>query len=332
MVFFRRQLLQLAAATALLNAASRRAGAERYPSRPVRWIVPMAAGNPPDLTARLISQWLSERLGQPFVIENRPGAGGTIGIEALVRAQPDGYTLLTLAPSSVINATLFAAQYAKLNFHIIRDVAPVAAVTTQAQVMVANPNLPTKTLPEFISYAKNNPTKINMASGGIGSGQHVAGELFKMMAGVNMVHVPYRSSASAIADLIGGQVHVMFTSPVGLLNLINDGKLRALGVTTLSSSNALPGVPPVGNFVPGYEVTSWFGVGVAANSPIEVVSKLNGEINVALDDPRIRRRISEMGATPFVTSPEEFSNFVTDETLKWAEVIKFAGLKNSSSK
>ena len=287
----------------------------------------MAAGNPPDIVARSMAQWLSERLGQPFVIENRPGAGGTIGTEAVVRAPADGHTLLTMAPSSAINATLFSALYEKLNFNVVRDIAPVATFTRQAQVMVVNPSVPARTVPEFIAYAKANPGKINMASNGIGTGQHVAGELFKMMTGVDMVHVPYRGGASAIADLIAGQVQVMFTSPFGLIEYISAGKLRALAVTTVTRSEALPDVPPVGDFVPGYEVISWFGVGAPTNTPAEIVDKLNREINAALADARMKARISDMGATPFVSSPADFGKFIADETEKWAKVIKFAGLK-----
>jgi tripartite-type tricarboxylate transporter receptor subunit TctC len=323
----RRQFLQLAAGAAALPAMSRVACAQAYPTRPVRWIVPMAAGNPPDVVARLLGQWLAERLGQPFVIENRPGAGGTIGTEAVVRAPADGHTLLTMAPSSAINATLFAPRYEKLNFNVVRDIAPVATFTRQAQVMVVNPSLPAKTVPEFIAFAKANPGKITMASNGIGTGQHVAGELFKMMAGIDLVHVPYRGGASAIGDLVAGRVQVMFTSPFGLIEYVRAGKLRALAVTTATRSEALPDVPPVGDFVPGYEVIAWFGVGAPANTPIEIVDKLNKEINVALVDPGMKARISDMGAAPFVSSPASFRDLIADEVKKWAKVIRFAGLK-----
>jgi tripartite-type tricarboxylate transporter receptor subunit TctC len=323
----RRRFLQLAAGATALPALSRVACAQAYPTRPVRWVVPMAAGNPPDIVARLVGQWLSERIGQPVVIENRPGAGGTIGTEAVVRAPADGHTLLTLAPSSTINATLFSARYEKLNFNLVRDIAPVATFTRQAQVMVVNPSVPAKTVPEFIAYAKANPGKLTMASNGTGTGQHVAGELFKMMTGVNMVHVPYRSGASAIADLIAGRVQVIFTSPVGLIEHISDGKLRALAVTTAARSEALPDVPPVGDFVPGYEVIAWFGVGAPGNTPVEIVDRLNREINAALADPRMKARISSMGAAPFISSPTEFAKLIADEVKKWAKVIKFSGLK-----
>jgi tripartite-type tricarboxylate transporter receptor subunit TctC len=323
----RRRVLQLAAGAAVLPAVSRGAWAQAYPLRPVHWIVPFGAGNPPDIVTRVIAQWLSERLGQPFVIENRPGAGGTIATEALARAPADGHTLLTMAPSSAINATLFAPRYEKLNFNVVRDIAPVATFTRQAQVMVVNPSLPAKTVPEFIAFAKANPGKITMASNGIGTGQHVAGELFKMMAGINMVHVPYRVGAPAIADLIAGQVQVMFTSPFGLIEHIRAGKLRALAVTTATRSEALPDVPPVGDFVRGYEVIAWFGVGAPANTPIEIVDKLNKEINVALVDPGMKARMADLGAAPFISSPTEFTKLIADEVEKWGKVIKFAGLK-----
>jgi tripartite-type tricarboxylate transporter receptor subunit TctC len=327
MKFHRRRFLQLAAGAAALPAGSRLATAQAYPTRPVHWIVPFGAGNPPDIVTRAIAQWLSERLGQPFVIDNRPGAGGTIATEALARAPADGHTLVTMAPSSAINATLFAPRYEKLNFNVVRDIAPVATFTRQAQVMVVNPSLPAKTVPEFIAFAKANPGKISMASNGIGTGQHVAGELFKMMAGINMVHVPYRGGASAIADLVAGQVQVMFTSPFGLIEYIRTGKLRALAVTMATRSEALPDVPPVGDFVPGYEVIAWFGVGAPMNTPAEIVDTLNKQINAALADPKMKARISDMGAAPFVSSPAEFAKLVADEVEKWGKVINFAGLK-----
>jgi tripartite-type tricarboxylate transporter receptor subunit TctC len=323
----RRRFLQLAAGAATLPAVGRGARAQAYPLRPAHWIVPFAAGNPPDIVTRAIAQWLSERLGQPFVIENRPGAGGTIATEALARAPADGHTLLTMAPSSAINATLFAPRYERLNFDVVRDIAPIATFTRQAQVMVVNPSLPAKTVPEFIAFAKANPGKITMASNGIGTGQHVAGELFKMMAGIDMVHVPYRGGTSATADLVAGQVQVMFTSPFGLIELIRTGKLRALAVTMATRSEALPDVPSVGDFVPGYEVIAWFGVGASMNTPAEIVDKLNKQINAALADPKMKARISDMGAAPFVSSPTEFTKLVADEVEKWGKVIKFAGLK-----
>jgi tripartite-type tricarboxylate transporter receptor subunit TctC len=319
----RRRFLDLAAGAAALPALSRIAKAQAYPTRPVRWIVPFPAGGPTDTLARPIAQWLSERLGQPFVIDNRPGAGTNIGTEAVVRAAADGYTLLLIAPSSAINATL----YDKLSFNFVRDIAPVATITRQSQVMVVNPSLPAKTVPEFIAYAKANPGKINMASSGIGTGQHVAGELFKMMTGVNMVHVPYRGGAAAITDLIAGQVQVMFTSPLGLIEYIRAGKLRALAVTTATRSEALPDLPPVGDFVSGFETTAWFGVGAPMNTPTEIVDKLNKEFNAALADPRMKARISDLGAAPFVGSPADFGKLIADETERWAKVVKFAGIK-----
>jgi tripartite-type tricarboxylate transporter receptor subunit TctC len=318
----RRNFLRLAAAAAALPAVARLAKAQAYPTRPVRWVVPYAAGAS-DVLARLMARRLSEQLGQQFVIENRPGGGTNIGTESVVRAPADGYTLLLIGPSSTINATL----YDNLNFNFVRDIAPVAAMTHQAQVMVVNPTFPAKTVPEFIAYAKANPGKINMASVGVGSGQHLAGELLNMMTGIDMVHVPYRGGAPAITDLIGGQVQVMFTSPFGLIESIRAGKLRAIAVTTATRSEALPDVPPVGDFVPGFEVTSWFGVGAPKNTPTEVVDMLNRQFNAALSDPGIKARLSDTGAAPFVSSPAEFGKFIADEIEKWAKVIKFAGLK-----
>jgi len=319
----RRQFLCLAASAAALPAVSRAAWAQAYPSRPVRWIVPFPPGGPSDTLARPMAQWLSERLGQPFVIDNRPGAGTNIGTEAVVRAPADGHTLLLISPSNAINATL----YEKLNFSFVRDIAPVATITRQSQVMVVNPSFPAKTVPEFIAYAKANPGKINMASAGTGTGQHLDGELFKMMSGVDMVHVPYRGGAPALTDLIAGQVQVMFTSPLGLIEYIRAGKLRALAVTTATRSEALPDVPPVGAFLPGFEAPAWFGVGAPMNTPTEIVDKLNNEFNAALADPRMKARISDMGAAPFVSSPADFGRLIADEIEKWAKVVKFAGLK-----
>jgi tripartite-type tricarboxylate transporter receptor subunit TctC len=308
----RRQFLHLAAVAALPRVA--RAGT--YPTRPVRIVVGFAAGGQQDIVARLMGQWLSERLGQQFIIENRAGAGGNIGTETVVRAPADGHTLLLFGPSGVINATNF-----------VRDIAPVAALTRQAQVMVVNPSFPAKTVSEFIAYAKANPGKINMASAGIGTGQHLTGELFKLMTGINMMHVPYRGGAPAITDLIAGQVQVTFASPLGLIEYIEAGKLRALAVTTATRSEALPDVPPVGDFVPGFEVTTWFGVGAPMNTPIEIVDRLNKEFNAALTYPGIKARISSMGATPFVGSSADFGKFIADEIEKWSKVVKFAGIK-----
>lgn len=318
----RRRLLQLAAGAVALPITSRFARAQAYPMRPVRWIVPYGAGAS-DVLARLMARWLSEHLGQQFVIENRPGGGTNIGTEAVVRAAADGYTLLLMAPSGTINATL----YDNLSFSLVRDIAPVASITRQPQVMLVHPSFPAKTVPEFIAYAKAHPGKINLASVGVGSGQHLAGELFNMMTGIKMVHIPYRGGAPAITDLIGGQVHVMFTSPFGVIESIRAGKLRAIGVTTATRSDALPEVPCVGDFVPGFEVTSWFGVGAPKNTPIEIVDKLNRHFKAAVSDPEIKSRLSDTGAAPFVNSPTEFGKFIADEIEKWAKVIKFAGLK-----
>jgi tripartite-type tricarboxylate transporter receptor subunit TctC len=323
MKFSRRQFLHLAAGAAALPALSRIARAQAYPSRPVRLIVSVASGGPTDMLARLMGHWLSERLGQPFVIENRPGAGGNIGTEAVVRAPADGYTLLMVTSSSAINATL----YEKLNFNFIRDIVPVASIIRAPNVMVVHPSFPAKTVPEFIAYAKANPGKISFASAGIGTSLHLAGELFKMMAGVNMVHVPYRGGAPALTDLLGGQVQAMFDPTTSLVEPIRAGKLRALAVTTATRSPVLPDIPTVGEFVPGYEVSGGQGIGAPRNTPSEIVDRLNKEINAGLADPKIKARLADVGATVFPTSPAEFAKHIVDETEKWAKVVKFAGLK-----
>jgi len=317
----RRSMLGLAAA--LLPAVSRGAGAQTYPSRPVRWIVPFPPGGPTDIVARPLGQWLSERLGQPVVFDNRPGAGSNIGTEAVVRAPPDGYTLLMVAPSSAINATL----YERLNFNFIRDIAPVAAIARVPQVMVVNPSLPAKTVPELIAYAKANPGKMSMGSAGVGTGQHVAGELFKMMTGVDMVHVPYRGGAPALTDLLGGQVQVMFTVPVGLMEYIKAGRLRALAVSSATRSQALPDIPAVADFVPGYEASGWFGIGAPKSTPAAIVDKLNKEINAALADPGMKARIADLGGVVLPGSPADFGKLIAEETEKWAKVVKFARIK-----
>jgi tripartite-type tricarboxylate transporter receptor subunit TctC len=319
----RRRFLQLAAAAAALAAVSRIAHAQTYPTRLVRVIVPYSPGGPNDILARLMGQWLSERLGQPFVIDNRPGAGGNIGTEAVVKASPDGYTLLLISTSSVINATL----YEKLNFNFSRDIAPVATIIRQPLIMLVNPLLPAKTVPEFIAYAKANPGKISMASAGTGTGPHVAGELFKMMTGVDMVHVPYRGGAPALADLLGGQVQVAFIGSVASIEYIRTGKLRPLAVTTATRSNALPNIPTVGDFVPGYEASSWFGVGAPRGTPAEIVDKFNHEINAALADPRMKARLADLGGMVFASSPAEFGKLIAAETEKWAKVVRFSGAK-----
>jgi tripartite-type tricarboxylate transporter receptor subunit TctC len=289
----------------------------------VRIVVGLPAGGGVDVVARLIGQRLSERLGQPFVIENRPGAATNIAAEAVVHAPRDGYTLLLAFLSHAINATL----YEKLNYNFIRDIAPVASIARGTLVMVVNPSFPAKTVPEFISYAQANPGKVNMASGGNGSPPHVTGELFKAMTRVNMTHVPYRGDAPALTDLLGGQVQVLFAGLASSVEFIKAGKLRALAVTTATRSEALADVPTVGEFVPGYEASSWFGVGAPANTPVEIVEKLNTEINAALADPKIKARLTDLGATGLVGSPADFGKFIAEETEKWAEVVKFAGIK-----
>jgi tripartite-type tricarboxylate transporter receptor subunit TctC len=319
----RRQLLYLAAGAAALPV-SRIAWAQAYPTRPVRLIVPFAPGGGTDILARLIGQWLWERLGQPFVIENRPGAGSNIGTEAVVRAPADGYTLLLCGSFNAINATL----YDKINFNFIRDIAPVAGVIRGvAYVMVVNPSVLPKSVPEFIAYAKANPRKVNMASAGIGAGSHIAGELFKMMTGVNMAHVPYRSAAPALTDLIGGQVQVYFGTTVASIDYIRAGTLRALAVTTATRWDALPDIPTVSEFVPGYEASTWYGVGAPKATPAEIVEKLNKEINASLADPKLQARLADLGGTPLVVSPADFGKFIAAETEKWAKVIKFAGIQ-----
>jgi tripartite-type tricarboxylate transporter receptor subunit TctC len=319
----RRNFLHLAAGAAALPAVSRIAFAQAYPSRPVRLIVPFTPGGAFDIMARLIGQWLSERLGQPFVIENRPGGGGNIGTEAVVRAPTDGYTLLLCGTPNAVNATL----YEKLNFNFIRDIAPVAGVFRGAYVMVVNPSVPAKSIPEFIAYAKANPGKINMASGGVGSAHHVNGELFKMMAGVNLVHVPYRGAGPALVDLLAGQVQVMFAFMTSSIEYVTAGRLRALAVTTASRSEALPDVPSVGEFVAGYEASGWFGVGAPRATPAEIVDKLNKEINAALADPKIKARLADLGGTVLPGSPADFGKLIAEETEKWGKVIRTANIK-----
>jgi len=319
----RRRFLHLAAGAAALPAVSRVARAQAYPSRPVRIIVGFPAGGPNDFHARLMGQWLSEQLGQQFIVENRPGAGGNTGTEAVVRAAPDGYTLLLASSSDAINATL----YDRLPFNFLRDIAPVAGIIRNRLVVEVNPSFPAKTIPELIAYAKANPGKIDMASGGNGSAMHVAGELFKMMTGVSMVHVPYRGEAPALTDLISGQVQVMFGTVTASLAYIRAGKLRALAVTTTTRSEALPEVPPVGDFVPGYEVSTWVGIGAPRGTPPEVIERLNREINAGLQSPSIMARYADLGATAFAGSPADFGKFMAEDTEKWAKVIKFAGIK-----
>ena len=319
----RRKFLRLAAGAAALPALPRIARAQVYPTRPVRLLVGFAAGGPSDIIARLIGQWLSERLGQPFVIENRPGAGSNIAAEAVVKAPPDGYTMLIATSTNALNVTL----YDKLTFNFIRDIAPVASIIRQPNVMLLNPLVPAKAVPEFIAYAKANPGKINMASAGNGTSGHVSGELFKMMAGVNMVHVPYRGGAPALTDLLAGQVQVYFVPIPASIEHIRTGRLRALAVTTARRTEALPKIPTVDEFVPGYEASGWHGIGAPKNTPAEIVSKLNTQINAALTDPKMKARLADLGGTVLPGSPADFGKFIADETEKWAKVIKFAGIK-----
>jgi tripartite-type tricarboxylate transporter receptor subunit TctC len=319
----RRQFLHLAAGAAALPAVSRFALAETYPSRPVRWIVGFTPAGGNDIVARLMGQWLSERLGQPFVIENRPGAGTNIAAEAVVNASPDGYTLFLANLSNAINATL----YEKLNFNFMRDIAPVAGISRAPLVMVVHPSISAKTIPEFIAYAKANPGRVNMGSAGIGSAGHLAGEQFKMMAGVNLVHVPYRGNAPALTDLIAGQVEVLFPSAASSIEYVRTGKLRGLAVTGATRSDALPDLPTVAEFMPGYEASSFYGIGAPRNTPAEVVDKLNREVNAGLADPKMKVRLAELGGVAIAGSPTDFGKLIASETDKWARVIKFAGIK-----
>jgi tripartite-type tricarboxylate transporter receptor subunit TctC len=319
----RRNFLHLAAGAAALPAISRIASAQAYPSRPVRIIVGVAAGGATDTLARLMGQWLSERLGQPFIIENRPGAGNSIGAEAVVRAPADGYTLLLSGVFDATNATF----YDKLNYNFVRDIAPVAGVIRGSYVMVVNPSVPAKSVPEFITYAKANPRKVNKAATGTGTGDHIAGELFKMMASVDMVHVPYRGGGPALTDLIAGQVQVMFPTTVSSIQYIRAGRLRALAVTAAMRSEALPDIPTVGEFLPGYEASFWYGVGAPKATPAEIVEKLNKEINAGLADPKFKARLADLGGTVLAGSPADFGKLIADETEKWGKVIRAANIK-----
>ena len=319
----RRKFLHLAAGAAALPAVSRIAWAQSYPSRPVRWIVPAPPGGPLDIVARLFGQWLSERLGQPFIVENRPGGGTNIATEMVARAPADGYTLLSVVTAAAINATL----YDKLNFSFIRDIAPVASIIRVPLVMVINPSIRARTVPEFIAYAKANPGTISLASPGTGTAPHVAGELFKMMTGVNMLHVPYRGDAPAFTDLLGGQVQAIFSSTPPSIEHIRAGKLRALAVTSATRSQALPDLPTIGDFLPGYEASLVIGLGAPRNIPGEIVEKLNKEINAALADQGMKARLADLGNAPIPMTPAEFSKLIADETEKWGKVIKFAGIK-----
>jgi tripartite-type tricarboxylate transporter receptor subunit TctC len=323
MEFRRRQILQLLGAAVALPAVSRVAMAQAYPTRPVRLIIGYPPGGSADMTARLMAQWLSERLGQPIVIENRPGAGTNLATEATVHAAPDGYTLILVAPANAINATL----YEKLSFNFLRDIAPVAGLIRFPNVVVANPSVPVKTIPEFIAYAKAHPGKLNMASSGNGSTIHMSGELFKMMTGVDLVHVPYRGGAPALTDLLGGQVQVMFDNLPTSAEYVKTGKLRGLAVTSTTRSDVLPDLPTVNEFVPGYEASAWYGLGAPKGTPAEIVDKLNRTVNAILADPASKARFAELGASVIPGSPADFGKFVADETEKWGKVVKFCGAK-----
>ena len=319
----RRKFLHLAAGAAALPIVSRVAIAYTYPSRPVRLVVGFPAGSSADIVARLMGQWLSERLGQQFIVENKPGAGSNVGAEAVVRAPADGYTLLLITAVNATNATL----YANLSFNFIRDITPVAIISRGPLVMEVNPSFPAKTVPEFIAYAKANPGKINMASAGNGTIPHMAGELFKVMAGVNLIHVPYRGSPQAITDLMGGQVQVMFDAMASSIEQIKAGKLRALAVTTTARAETLPDIPTVGEFVPGYEAGGWQGVGAPKSTHTEIIDKLNEEINAALANPTIKARLADLGGVPMPMSPTAFGKFIAEETAKWGKVIRTANIK-----
>ena len=319
----RRRFLQIAGAAAALPAVSRSVSAQTYPARPVRLIVGFAPGGAADLSARLMGQWLSDRLGQQFVVENRTGAGSNIATEAVVKAPADGYTLLLVTPANAINASF----YDKLNFVFLRDVEPVAGFMRIPNIMEVNPSFPAKTVAEFIAHAKANPGALSHASAGVGTASHLAGELFKVMTGVNMIHVPYRGNGPAVTDLLGGQVHVLFADLASSIEQVRAGTLRALAVTTAARSAALPDIPTVGDVVPGYEASSWFGVAAPKNTPAEIVDKLNTEINAALADPKMKARLADIGAMLLTGSPADFGKLAADETEKWGKVVKFSGAK-----
>ena len=319
----RRRFLHLAAGAAALPAVTRMAAAQSYPARPLRMIIGYPPGGSADITARLTGQWLSERLGQPVVVESRPGAATNLATEAVVRAPGDGYTLLLVAPANAINATL----YDKLSFNFLRDIVPVAGIIRFPNVVVVNPSLPIKTIPELIAYAKANPGKLNMASSGNGSTIHMSGELFKMLTGINMVHVPYRGGAPALTDLIAGQVHVMFDNVPTSAEHIKAGKLRGLAVTSTTRSAVLPDLPTVADVLPGYEASAWYGLGVPKNTPGEVIDTVNKAMNAVLADPKAQARFAELGASLLPGSPADFGKLLADETEKWGKVVKFSGAK-----
>jgi tripartite-type tricarboxylate transporter receptor subunit TctC len=319
----RRTVLHLAAGAAAFPVAPRLVWAQPYPARPVHIIVGYAASGPTDIAARLVGQWLSERLGQSFVIDNRPGAASNIGTELVARAPPDGYTLLLVNATNAFNATL----YDKLNFNFIRDIAPVASIMRTTNVMVVQPSFPAKSVPEFIAYAKANPGKINMATAGVGSPPHVYGELFKAMAGVDLIQVHYRGGGPALVDLLGGQVQIMFEGITSSIGYVRAGKLRALAVTSATRWAALPDIPTVGEFVPGYEAIGWFGLGAPKNTPAKIIDTLNREINAGLADPTMKARIADLGGSPMPMTPTDFGKFIADETEKWREVIQVANIK-----
>lgn len=319
----RRQFLRFMATAAAFQAVPRSADAQSYPARPVRIVVGFSPGGPQDILARLIGQWLSDRTGQSFFVENRPGAGGNIAAELVVRSPPDGYTLLMVGPPNAINASF----YEKLSFNFIRDIAPVAALVRVPNVLEIYPGLPVRTVPELIAYAKANPGKLNMASAGSGTSQHVSGELFKMMTGVSMQHVPYRGAAPALADLIAGQVQVMIDNTTSSIGHIRAGKLRPLAVTTATRWQGLPDIPTVDEFIPGYETSTVNGIGAPAGTPPEIVGQLNREINAALADQPLRTKLADLGGTILAGSPSEYARLIVEETEKWAKVVKFAGLK-----
>jgi tripartite-type tricarboxylate transporter receptor subunit TctC len=321
----RRQFLQLAAGATVLPAVSRSAKAQAYPARNVRLIIGYPPGGSADITARLTAQWLSERLGQPVIVENRPGAATNLATEAVVRAPADGYTLLLVAPANAINATLYEKD--KLSFNFLQDIVPVAGIIRFPNVVVVNPSLPIKTIPELIAYAKANPGKLNMASSGNGSTIHMSGELFKMLTGINMVHVPYRGGAPALTDLIAGQVHVMFDNVPTSAEHVKAGKLRGLAVTSAARSDVLPDLPMVADFLPGYEASAWYGLGVPKGTPADIVDKVNKAMNAILADAKAQARFAELGASLLPGSPADWGKLLADETEKWGKVVKFAGVK-----